>query len=287
MSTRLHALGFPAGWTLEFAQFLINVAETRTRSVEAPGGTYRVWRSREGAELWFHYPQAPRERATPPATLPPGIRASLRKLAGNPTTSEPAPLVVPSITPFHRGLSNCTIRIGRFLDVERSNPLEGSCLAWLPPATANGREQVIVLELAPYGLHRLRKPSYQTVAQIVCCAHAVWAFADKAAYAAATPTNRRIRPGAFSPVTEADVPDVRLIYGNSPITLGLATGVVRRSIRHVNPLTGAPYYWLQLETQRGTFDVVANAESIEGDVSEGHIAQACGSFLARLDGARV
>ena len=41
---------------------------------------------------------------------------------------------------------------------------------------------------------------------------------------------------------------------------------------------------LLLETRRGTFDVVANPGQVTGDISEGHVAQVCGSFLARLAG---
>ena len=139
-----------------------------------------------------------------------------------------------------------------------------------------------MLELAPFGLRALKPPPFTTTAQIVCFAHAVWAHPNAAAYTANTPVNRRIAVGAFSPITEADVPEVQLNYRNSPVTLGLATGAVRRSIRHVNPVTGQPYYWLLLETRRGTFDVVANSASVTGDISEGNIAQVCGSFLARL-----
>jgi hypothetical protein len=71
------------------------------------------------------------------------------------------------------------------------------------------------------------------------------------------------------------------------VTLGLATGVVKRAIRHLNPVTAEPYYWLLLETRRGNFDVVANPDVIEGDISEGHVAQVCGSFLARLEGTHA
>jgi hypothetical protein len=107
------------------------------------------------------------------------------------------------------------------------------------------------------------------------------------AYLASTPKNRRIRVGAFSPVTETDVPEVRLTYRYSPITLALMTGIVRQSIRLLNPVTDAPYYWLSLETRRGTFDVIANPSQIAGDISEGNIAQVCGSFVGRLAGTEI
>jgi hypothetical protein len=83
------------------------------------------------------------------------------------------------------------------------------------------------------------------------------------------------------------VPEVRLIYRYSPVTLALVTGVVRRSIRMQNPVTNVPYYWLSVETRRGTFDVIANPSHISGDISVGNIAQVCGSFVGRLTGTAI
>lgn len=160
-------------------------------------------------------------------------------------------------------------------------------MAWLPALPGGGREQVIVLELAPYGLQPLRTPPYETTAQIVCFTHAVWAHQDGTAYVRETPENRRILAGSIVPVSEADVPEVKLSYRQSPITLGLATGIVRRAIRHINPATREPYYWMLLETKRGTIDVIANPAQVSGDISEGNVAQVCGSFVARLAGTNV
>ena len=266
-------MGFPAHWTPEVLALVDTLAQSKSRLVGASKGNYRVWRSPHGAELWFHYPQ----RVVRPA--------GKRQSDGTPDAT---PVLRPnSVTPFHRGLSSCTIKVGRYLTLDRANPLEGSCMAWLPATGSGSREQVIVLELAPFGLHPLRTPPHSTTAQIVCFAHALWAYPDAASYSVHTPGNRRIHAGSFSPVTEADVPEVKLTYSSSPITLGLATGIVRRAIRHANPETGEPYYWLLLETKRGTFDVVANPTSMSGDVSEGNIAQVCGSFVARLAGTPV
>lgn len=271
MSIRLHALGFPAQWSPTMLEFVATLARDNSKLVGSARGNYRVWRSQQGAELWFHLPQ----RTTRPA------EKSEPGTAGN-AEAKPS-----AVTPFHRGLSSCEIKIGRYLHVDRANPLEGSCLAWLPAAGPGSREQVIVLELVPYGLQPLRSPPHATTAQIICFAHAVWAFPDGTAYSHQTPSNRRIQLGAFSPVTEADVPEVQLSYASSPITLGIATGVVRRAIRHTNPVTGDPYYWLLLETKRGNFDIIANPAQMTGDASEGHVVQVCGSFVARLSGTPV
>lgn len=252
---------------------ILDLAANRSRLVGAGKGNYRVWRSAQGAELWFHYPQRvstrPAEKALPA------------------NTAADAPERPVAITPFHRGLSKCALRVGRYLPVDRLNPLAGSCMAWLPPHAEGAQEQVVVLELAPFGLQPLRAPPYRTTAQIVFFAHAAWAFPDLTEYGRRTPSNRRLLYGSVSPVSETDVPEVKVSTRKSPLSLTLATGVVRRAIRHINPVTREPYYWLLLETRRGSFDVVVNPAQIEGDISEGHIVQVCGSFTARLSGTPV
>ena len=271
MSTRVHALGVASEWTADMLSQVEMLAANRSKLVGASKGNYRLWRSQQGAELWFHYPARLAATRSTPADQP----------------ELPLPDRPIAVTPFHRGLSNCPIKIGRYLSLDRVNPLEGSCMAWLPPPSGGGREQVMVLELAPFGLHPLRAPPFVTTAQIVCFAHAAWAYPDAATYSRETPGNRRIQEGSINPVTEADVPEVKLSYRQSPITLGLATGIVRRAIRHINPATREPYYWMLLETKRGKIDVIVNPAQVAGNISEGSVTQVCGSFLARLAGTNV
>jgi hypothetical protein len=266
MCTRLHALGFPCEWTRGNAEIIGRLAVSQSRSVVCREGEYRVWRSNGGAELWFHYPA----RRDESSRRSPAKSDDIGALEG--------------ITPFHRGSSSVTVRVGRILTLDRKNPLEGACLAWLPAATKQSRDQAFVMELVPFARQPLEETPFTTEAQLICFAHALWAYQSVAAYTVNTPQNRRIRPGSLSPVTEKDVPEVRLIYRYSPVTLALVTGVVRKSVRLTNPVTSMPYYWLSLETRRGILDAVANPASIEGDISEGNIAQVCGSFVGRLAG---
>jgi len=269
MCTRLHALGFPCEWNRENADIIGRLAVEQSRRVACANGDYRVWRSSGGAELWFHYPARQDDRGR----KLPAISTDLSNLE--------------AITPFHRGQSKVTIRIGRILKLDRANPLEGACLAWLPGSGKRSRDQTFVLELVPFALQPLEEPPFVAEAQLVCFAHALWAYSTVSTYLANTPQNRRIRPGGFAPVSEADVPEVRLTYRYSPITLALVTGVIRQSARLLNLLTGVPYYWLSVETRRGTFDVVANPSQIAGDISTGNIAQVCGSFVGRLAGTEI
>ena len=112
-------------------------------------------------------------------------------------------------------------------------------------------------------------------------AQKAWGYESEIAYLRATPGHRLIGKGAMVDVDPRDVPDVPLVYQPMPGTLWLVSGEVVRTARLRNEVTGDPYYWMQLATERGDMDLVVNPDNVEGDVSVGHTVQA----VASLSGA--
>ena len=261
---RLHALGFPCAWESATAAAVARLAVSSRRIGSCEAGSYTVWRSLDGAELWFHFPRLAGERPSAAKPGPPTIEG-LR-----------------AITPFHRGLSRVDLVVERRLGLDPTNPLEGSFRARFPAGRPNTADQTLNVEMVPYALQPIARTPVRAAAQIACFAHAVWAFDSTQHYLERTPKHRRLLAGSFGSVTQEEVPDVKLDYVQSVVSLGLMTGTVQRAIRHRNPLTGMSYYWLQLATRRGAFDIIANPLTIEGDISMGQTAQVCGSFVGRL-----
>jgi hypothetical protein len=267
MSIRLHALGFPCAWEKVVDASLPRIVEGTAREVACESGRYRLWQSRQGAELWLHYPS--------PDLIDPDETA----FAGT-----PALIGLEAITPFHRGTSDLVVRLGELLCFDDELGMEGSVVASLVTPDEKRSSGELIVELVPFALHEAADLPETTRARIVCFAHHVWAFPDRAGYIAGTPGVRLIRPGAIRSVTEDEMPEVPVAYAEPMVTSALATGRVLRSARLKNPITDAPYCWIELLTTYGPLDVIANPETIEGDISDGHLAQVFGSLVARLAG---
>jgi hypothetical protein len=238
------------------ADAVASIARSKGRRVSCQDGEYRTWVSPAGAEVWLHYPHA-----SGPAEIDP-----IDDLRG--------------ITVFQRGASDVRMRIHRRI-AWRDNPLDGVCIASLPPLHREGRGFPFVFEQLGFAADTLRTP-YEARVQISGLTHRLWAYATEAEYLRALPSRRLVARGAIAAVEPDDVADARLIYRTKPGALWLVTGVIVKSIQLRNPLNDRYYYWLLVNTERGEVDVVANPDQIEGDMSSGHSVQAIVSMVGRI-----
>lgn len=271
MCTRLHAIGFPCEMDRRTAEFVGRAALASKRRIQCADGEYRIWRSSAGAEIWLHYPK---RRA---------------KLSGGTAKTDAGEAAKPfdpiddlmGLSVTHAGASDVRMTLARSLRIAAGNPLDGVCVATLGSRRAGEKSIAFSFEHIGFGADRLSAPVEARV-QLTGLAQKVWAYPTEGGYLEATPAHRLIGRGAIADVKVGDLPELAMIYRPKPGCLWLVTGVVRRSVRLVNPVTSAPYYWLQLETDRGDIDVVANPMVIDGDVSQGHSVQAVVSMAGRI-----
>ena len=290
--TRLHAIGFPCEIDRATADCIARIAATPTRRISCAAGEYRIWRSAGGAEIWLHFPlvtaaaaapskggvpvlaPAPAAPRVPPRPVPPPPRRDERKAFD-------AIDDLKGMTIFHRGQSDIRVKLDRSLGIAKENPLDGVCLAYLEDRTGRGRPAPLAFEHLGFAADPAARPGLARV-QITGLAQKIWAYPTETAYLASTPSKRLIGRGALTMVEPEEVADAGLIYTTKPATLWLVTGVVRRSIRLTNPLTGTSYVWLLLATDRGEIDVIANPAVIAGDISDGHTVQTVVSMTGRI-----
>ncbi len=271
MCTRLHAIGFPCEMDRRTAEFVRRTAISTKRRVISNDGEYRIWRSPAGAEVWLHYPKR---------------RPTLRTGTAKPDRSEPPKPFDPiddlmGLSGAHAGASDVRMKLTRSLRIAAGNPLEGVCVAMLGSRRANEKPIAFSFEHVGFAAERLGAPIEARV-QLTGLAQKIWAYRTEAAYLAATPAHRLIGRGAMVDVNVNERADLVLTYRPKPGCLWLVTGEVKRSVRLVNPVTSAPYYWLQLQTDRGDIDVVASPSVIDGDVSVGHTVQTVVSMAGRI-----
>ncbi|MDX2158616.1 MAG: hypothetical protein SFW09_19115 [Hyphomicrobiaceae bacterium] len=268
MCTRLHAIGFPCEMDRRTAEFIGTAALNAKRRIACAEGEYRIWRSPAGAEIWLHYPSRDR-----PFSRTGGS-------AGTPSGFDPIGDLM-GMTVVHAGASVMRMRLARVLRVSKDNPLDGTCVAMLGSQRSSDKPIAFTFELVGYAETRHATGAEARV-RVTALAQWVWAFAREDAYLAATPSHRLIGKGAMAQAEPGMLPDAPLIYRPKPGTLWLVTGEVRRSVRLVNPVTRAPYYWVLLATDRGDIDLVASPDRIEGDVSDGHTLQAVVTTAGRI-----
>jgi hypothetical protein len=271
MCTRLHAIGFPCEIDRQTAMFIAGAAASAKRRVVSPRGEYRIWRSPTGAEIWLHYAELARPKPAGGGSPEAGGEAkpfdAIADLSG--------------MSIVHGGTSNVRMRLVRSIATSSKNPLEGLGIGSLGSIRPNERPIVFTFELLGFALERVGRPMDVRV-QLTALAQRVWAYPSEAAYLSGTPSRRLIARGAIADVTPTDLADLQLIYEPKPGSLWLITGDVIRSMRLINPVTSAPYYWISLATDRGNFDVIANPSIIQGEISDGPVVQAVVSVTGRI-----
>ncbi|MBS0241045.1 MAG: hypothetical protein JSS20_02630 [Proteobacteria bacterium] len=209
--------------------------------------------------------------------------------AASRTTSDGKPSVKPfepiehlsGLSVAHRGTSDLKVRLARTIGTASRNPLDGAGIATLPSRRQGEKPIGFTFELLGYGLEA-RSPPKDVRLQVTGLAQKVWGFASEFAYLSRTPPARLMGKGGMAEAEPRHLDDVQLTYRQKPGSLWLVTGEVRRSMRLINPINQAPYYWIDLETDRGSFDIIANPAVIDGDISNGHIAQVVAAMTARI-----
>ncbi len=268
MCMSLHAIGFACELTPVTSQFVAQAVRRASIMVPCAQGNYHIWKSHRGAEIWFHYP-------TPDARQ----RKADAKADASPSFDPIDDLK--GITVSHRGLSSIVMRLAHSTPNSSRNPLEGVCVGTLEARRGKGRPTLFSFEHIGHALDPFIKPITARV-QVIGLAHKIWAYPTEDQLMRAMPDKRLIGRGALMAVTPGEVREVNLVYRSKPNTLWLCTGLVKRSMRLVNPETQQPYVWLLLDTERGDIDLLASPDVIEGDISTGHMLQAVVSMAGRV-----
>ncbi len=271
MCTRLHAIGFACEIDRQTAAFIADTAAFPKRLIASAGGEYRIWRSPAGAEIWLHYADA--------AKKTPSVRGA-GDGGGDPKPFD-AIADLSGMSVVHGGASDVRMRLVRAIATSSKNPLEGLGIGSLASRRSAERPIVFTFELLGFARERIAHPMEVRV-QLTALAQKVWAYPSEAIYLAKTPSRRLIARGGVADIAPEDLAGLPLTYRPRPGSLWLLTGDVVRSMRLINPVTSAPYYWISLVTDRGQFDVIANPTNIDGDISDGHVVQVVASVTGRL-----
>lgn len=183
-------------------------------------GTYWHWKSACGAEMWLQV-------------------NSENECVG--------------VTPCYSGDARIRVRVTSRISRPDDSPLEGAIHGWADPGNdSEGGAYPFVFDVADYARHvALNFPSV-VEAQIAAFAHDVSIHASVAAYDQIESDGPRFASQSFIPsgLFSSD--------GNStpPGSMAILTGHVVATATKINALTGSSYYWAEVASLGGSFDVV-------------------------------
>jgi len=255
---------------------LIDEADLR---LACPRGDYAIWRSKTGAQLWFH--------ANPPS-------------AGAATERE-----IIGLTPFFEGRSSVPMKITGISRRPDDNAFEGAMQGWVaPPSPSPGVQPdeddeldgsyPMVFDCLDFAVHRAQKLPALCKARVTGFAREIQTFENEAAFdAAQSDAARPMAAQSFFPVGMFSAASLLTASANGgqeqgehngPSSHALFTGHVLEHHALTNEVTGAPFHWLVVESLDATYDVVADPAIMSGTPTVGGIVQCACWMFARILG---
>lgn len=258
MASNLSSVGFAFANAEEFQKKMIELAADAVERVDCVAGDYSIWRSRTGAEIWFHLPML-------------GTEDNAQDIAG--------------LTPFYEGKSEVAVEVTTREKRPDDNDFEGALTAQAISPEGGEHAYPLTFDAVDFSAHADRTLPFKATARIVGFARALRAFANDEDFAteggSSDGAGIGLAPRAFIPLgqfAELEDCDSRA----PPESTALLTGRVLEHRRLTNEATGADFHWLLVESFAATYDVVADPEIVTGEIVAGGTVEVGCVLIGRL-----
>lgn len=260
MASNLSTIGFAFANEDEFRKSMIECAANASANLNCASGTYGIWQSRSGAEIWFH----------------------LGKTADG-------EVEIFGLTPFFSGASDVTLQITAPIKRASDNAFEGAFHAWVVSADGNEQLYPLVFDAVDFAAHNDAVWPLLARARLCGFARELVAFPHEAAYYAARKgsDDPQLSAKAFIPIglfTSEKADDSETGTGQSPSSTALLTGRIVEYRQLKNEATGRSFAWMLVETLDATIDIVADPEIVIGAIAEGGTIETTVLLFGRLTG---
>lgn len=269
MASNLSTIGFTFGDDGAFEETMVKLANQAQQRLETSAGDYAIWRSRTGAEIWFHL----------------GARG-----AGG-ETGESGERAIIGLAPFYQGASDVRIAATELFQRPGDNVLEGLVHAWVEPDESGIGSYPLVFEAVDYAAHAGNDLPAAWRVRLACFCREIAVFDSVEALLASDEDTQspQLAPQALLPIGlfgadgegkatpgagGAEVPEPTV----------LVRGVVKEHRRHQNEITGHGFHWMLVETYDATLDVVADADLLAREPAAGCAIEAYASVFGRRIG---
>lgn len=248
----MSTIGFTFASDEEFRDTMIRLVTEAREYHAAPPGEYAIWRSRTGAEIWFHIEGADQ------------VGVNERMIAG--------------LSPFFESGTATQLVLTGVVRRDGDNQFEGAFAATLG-GTGDAAGYPLVFDAVNFAIHADRKLPTRRKVRLTGFARELKAFPTEDAYYAAQTRQPVFASRSFVPIGmftgTAGAPS-----GSPPSSHAALTGQVRETRMLENEATGRSFVWLSVESLDLVIDVVADPEVVTGEV----VAGATVEFIALLFG---
>lgn len=261
MASNLSTIGFVFANPEAFRDVMMKCASQSTVQLTCSAGTYGIWRSRTGAEVWFHLGK------------------------GDESATE-----IFGLTPFFEGQSEVLLNITSATSQNGDNDFEGAMQGWVSPDGIDDGSYPIHFDAVDFAAHTdAQWPALRSV-RLTAFARELEVFASDAAYYAARGDTGddvpQLSAHAFIPVglfaAEGAGGDAAAQDAAQPDSSAVLTGKILEHRTFTNEISGQDFVWLLVESLEATFDVVADPVVITGDIVDGGTIEAAVVMFGRL-----
>lgn len=256
MASNLSSIGFTFADAKEFQHVMLDLAPRCIERIGCNVGDYAVWRSRTGAEIWFHL-----------ATF--GTEDDARDIIG--------------LTPFYEGFSEIAVDVTERLNRPDDNPFEGAFKAWVVDESDGQQLYPVTFDAVDFAAHAGVTLPSRASARITGFARELHVYRDENEFAARPEDAERLPlgPRAFVPIGQfAGLDDAAAPSG--PDSSALLTGSVREHSLHTNEVSGETFHWLLVDSLGAAYDIVADTATVNGTIEIGCTVEVTCILIGRL-----
>lgn len=254
MASNMSTIGFVFANDDEFRDTMIRLVTEAREYHAAPPGEYAIWRSRSGAEIWFHVEGTD------------AVGVNERAIAG--------------LTPFFESGAATQLVLTAPVRRDGYNAFEGAFEAKLG-GTGDDAGYPLVFDAVNFSAHTDRRMPARCKVRLTGFAREVKAYPSEEAYYAAQTREPAFAAKSFVPIgmfAAADGEGAK----EPPSSYAALTGRVTETRMLDNEATLRRFRWLSVETLGMSIDIVADPEIVQGEIAAGATVEVIALLFGRI-----
>lgn len=242
MASNMSTIGFVFASDDEFHDTMIRLVTEAREYHACPPGEYAIWRSRTGAEVWFHIEGTD------------AVGVNERAIAG--------------LTPFYEGGQTTQLVVTKVIERDGYNAFEGAFEAKVG-GTGDDAGFPLVFDAVNFSAYRDRKLPARLKVRLTGFARELKAYPTEDAYYAAQTREPAFASKSFVPIGMFSTGAESETGTLPPSSYAALTGLVREARVMENEATGRKFQWLSVSSLEIPLDIVADLDVVSGEVVEG------------------